>query len=353
MRCPTLKELPPPPPGKASWPWNEESPQLPDIMPDGSPWPKISIVTPSLNQGRFIEETIRSVLLQGYPNLEYIIIDGGSTDKSVDIIKKYEKWLAYWVSEPDRGQSHAINKGFKKTSGEITAWLNSDDYYEQNIMVHVADYLQDGRGTDFIYGDGNDVDENGNIMRRIEPRQFNLIHALFHNPIPQHSCFWRSMVFIEMGYLKENYHYSMDHEFWIRCGLKKNFYYIPILFANYRHHLTSKKNTSQLSFLIERLNMLNDLFLKAPFHSKYIMSYKNKVLQYWNERLALEYFDANLMKEARNHFKKAIYWAPYRTQNLTLFFYIIDTIFGSRLGSFIQTVSKSIRIKINPESDEV
>ena len=93
MRCPTLEELPPPPPGKTGWPWTEESPQLPDRMPDGSPWPRVTIVTPSLNQGTFIEETIRSVLLQGYPDLEYIIIDGGSTDDSVGAIQKYEKWF--------------------------------------------------------------------------------------------------------------------------------------------------------------------------------------------------------------------------------------------------------------------
>jgi cellulose synthase/poly-beta-1,6-N-acetylglucosamine synthase-like glycosyltransferase len=109
MRCPTLSDLPPPPPQKTGWPWTEESLQLPDLMPNGSEWPQISIVTPNYNYGQFIEETIRSVLLQGYPNLEYIIIDGASTDNSSEIVQRYESWLSYWISEEDKGQSDAIN----------------------------------------------------------------------------------------------------------------------------------------------------------------------------------------------------------------------------------------------------
>ena len=111
---------------------------MPGTMPDGSPWPRISIVTPSYNQGRFIEETIRSVLQQGYPNLEYMVIDGGSSDESVEIIKKYAPWLTYWVSEKDRGQSHAINKGMARATGEIVAWLNSDDLYLPLALSRVA-----------------------------------------------------------------------------------------------------------------------------------------------------------------------------------------------------------------------
>jgi hypothetical protein len=112
-----LTELPPPPSDentgwpKTGWPWTEETPPVPPLMANGAPWPRISIVTPSYNQGAFIEETIRSVLLQGYPNLEYVILDGGSSDDSTSIIRKYEPWLAHWASERDRGQAHAINKG--------------------------------------------------------------------------------------------------------------------------------------------------------------------------------------------------------------------------------------------------
>src|SRR5262245_40106852 len=120
--CPALHDLPAPPPGRDGWPWTDRYPPLPESQLDGRPWPRVTIVTPSYNQGAFLEETIRSVLLQGYPNLEYAIVDGGSNDGSVEIIRKYADWLTFWVSEPDSGQSSAIERGFSQTTGEILGW---------------------------------------------------------------------------------------------------------------------------------------------------------------------------------------------------------------------------------------
>jgi glycosyltransferase involved in cell wall biosynthesis len=141
---PRLEELPKPPDGKVGWPWTETMKAFPAQMADGSNWPKISIVTPSFNQGQFIEETIRSILLQGYPNLEYIIIDGGSTDRTLKIIENYEPWLSYWVSEKDDGPASAINKGIRKCTGEWFNWINSDDLLlprSLETLIKIARYV--------------------------------------------------------------------------------------------------------------------------------------------------------------------------------------------------------------------
>ncbi|MEH1863695.1 MAG: glycosyltransferase family 2 protein [Nostoc sp.] len=159
----TLNELPPPPPGKTGWPWTENTQLLPEKMPDGSEWPKISIVTPNYNYGRFIEETIRSVLLQGYPNLEYIILDGGSTDDSIEIIKKYDKWLTYWVSEKDNGQASAINKGIELATGKWFNWLNSDDILLRNALKNLAEISKLVDNVKWISGMRLEMDEAGSF----------------------------------------------------------------------------------------------------------------------------------------------------------------------------------------------
>ena len=144
-------------------------------------WPKISVVTPSYNQGQFIEQTIRSVLLQGYPNLEFIIIDGGSDDNTLEIIRKYENWLTYWVSEPDRGQSHAINKGIRRATGEILLWLNSDDLVLPDAFNTVVSKFVENPEVRLIIGQAHIVNSCGEIIGELRS-EFSSWEEIATNP---------------------------------------------------------------------------------------------------------------------------------------------------------------------------
>jgi glycosyltransferase involved in cell wall biosynthesis len=261
MRCPVLSELPLPSEGKTGWPWTEESSPLPELTPQGFSWPRIGIVTPSFNQAEFIEETIRSVLLQGYPNQEYIIIDGGSKDSSVDVIKKYEKWVAYWVSEPDRGQSHAINKGFHKTTGEIVAWINSDDLYTRDSFMNVGRYFTNNPDMDMVFGDCALIDDRGNQTGRLEaPYEFSLKQLIETGDfIPQPSVFFTKKALKESGGLNESLHYSMDYELWIKIGLSHRVGNIHTLLSAFR------KQPNQKTFTTNNLQYRENLKIRSRY----------------------------------------------------------------------------------------
>jgi glycosyltransferase involved in cell wall biosynthesis len=218
MRCPTLADLPPPPVDKTGWPWTVEAPQLLDARPDGTSWPRISIVTPTYNQGAFIEGTIRSILLQGYPDLEYIIVDGGSTDGAVDIIRKYSPWLTYWVSEPDRGQAHAINKGFQKASGQLLNWLNSDDVLLRNALRTVADIAELMPQAGII--SGCRLQENGNghvFVAQIDWLRAWPLYVLGFPEFPQESSFFSRQVWDAVEAVDEGLTYFFDVGFFARA----------------------------------------------------------------------------------------------------------------------------------------
>jgi len=213
-RCPTLAELPPPPPGKSGWPWTVETQQLPSVRRDGSRWPRISIVTPSYNQRMFIEETIRSVLLQGYPNLEYVIMDGGSTDGSVQIIRKYQPWLAYWISEKDAGQVAALNKGLSQATGAYLNWLNSDDSLLPNALEAIASIAQLAPDADLISGARLHKDA-GDVLRGcqatwMEDWPFYLSGL---SDFPQEATFFSRSIWEKIGKLDERLNYMFDVAF--------------------------------------------------------------------------------------------------------------------------------------------
>lgn len=251
MRCPNLKDLPQPPKCRTAWPWTQESPKLPEVMSDGKPWPKISIVTPNYNFGQFIENTIRSVLLQGYPNLEYIIIDAASTDNSVEIIKKYEKWLTYWVSETDSGQSQAINKGFAKATGEILAWLNSDDRYLPATLKIVAQSAMAHPNAGAFAGRAQRINLKGKVLLEKEVPGLSFEEILnWHQYLAQSSCFFRRKVWQQCGPLDETLHFQMDFDLWLKIARKSSFIEIPEILSQQFFHKEAK--TIKERFMAQR-----------------------------------------------------------------------------------------------------
>lgn len=208
--------------------------------------PKLSIITPSLNQAKYIETTILSVLDQAYPKLEYIVIDGGSTDGTLEILKKYEKHLT-WSSQKDRGQSDAINKGFRQASGDILAFINSDDYYEPGALHKVGDYFAKHSEAHWVTGKCRIIDELGHESRRLitQYKNFWLFLKSYKvllvlDYISQPATFWRRIVIDEIGFFDVNEHLSMDYDFSLRIGQHFPLHVIKSYLAAFRVHSTSK-----------------------------------------------------------------------------------------------------------------
>jgi glycosyltransferase involved in cell wall biosynthesis len=297
-------------------------------MADGSPWPRVSIVTPSYNQGRFIEETIRSVLLQGYPNLEYIIMDGGSTDGTVDIIRKYEPWLAYWVSEKDRGQSHAVNKGWQRATGEILAYLNSDDLYLPGAIHRAVEALSQNQTAALVYSDGIWIDEAGGFLKLqqsgpLDARQMLTGASPFG--IPQPTAFMRRDAVQMVGWLDESLHMAMDFDLWVKLALRNPLHYVngPSL-AMLRVHADMKTAVRMLEDRVCTLSAL-ERGLSDPHCPSGLSTMGNKAYARLCLDLAIMHLQDLKVGLSKEYFIRALRSSPTETLNLSLNRFLVQS----------------------------
>lgn len=299
MRCPTLDELPSPPAGRVGWPWTEASPTVPATRVDGSSWPRVSIVTPAYNQAHYLEETIRSVLLQGYPDLEYIIIDDGSTDNTVEVIRKYEPWLAHWTTQPNQGQCAAINHGFEHVTGQIQAYLNSDDLLLPGALERVAQEIDPSKGKHVVMGRCRFTDSAGHYIGIEHPSYFEshrrVLEVWKGHTIPQPAVFWTPEVWKTCGPVIEDLGPAWV-DYGLFCRFSKRFTFHPVdhVLATYRLHAESKTQLSAEKQRLDESIKISRSYWGTPFS-----------VMYWRLALSLAWYRFNRVGRARNWLKQA------------------------------------------------
>lgn len=218
--------------------------------------PALSIITPSYNQAAYLEQAIRSVLAQEYTNLEYIIVDGASTDNSPEIIRRYAGHLAWWCSESDNGQAEAINKGFRRASGEIVAWLNSDDLYLPGAFQKAVEALEGDPELGLVFGDAITIDADGRPLNHLRFGDWGLAELSSFRIICQPAVFMRRAILEKAGYLDPSYHYMLDHHLWLRIARLAPLRHIPHIMAAARHHPAAKNVSQAAGFGRETLRLL-------------------------------------------------------------------------------------------------
>ncbi|MHC1740447.1 MAG: glycosyltransferase family 2 protein [Anaerolineaceae bacterium] len=232
-------------------------------MPDS---PLITIITPSYQQAAFLEQTIRSVLEQDYPNIEYMVIDGGSDDGSVEIIKRYADRLTWWVSEKDNGQAEAINKGFARARGKYIAWVNSDDFYTPGAIREAVEELEAHPDIGLVFGEVQVVDKEGKILNHLHYGDWGLQELMTFHIIGQPAVFMRRSVLEKAGPLDIHFHFLLDHHLWLRMGLEAGIRYVPKLWAGAHYH-EGCKNLAQAAEFGKDAYRIVDWMQRTPAFS--------------------------------------------------------------------------------------
>ncbi|MFC1914423.1 glycosyltransferase family 2 protein [Chloroflexota bacterium] len=293
--------------------------------------PLVSIVTPSFNQGPFIEETILSVKNQTYPNIEHIVTDGGSTDNTLDILRKYEGiYNLHWVSEPDEGQSDAINKGWRRAKGEILGWLNSDDTYMPWAAEIAVESFSQYPDVSMVYGDAAIIDESGEVTRPQPGTEFSLKKLLCEgNIVPQQTAFFRKEVLDKVGYLDTKLFVEMDYDYWIRIALKLKAKYVPKLLASFRVCEGTKTVSLTYKAAPDFLYMFEKI-LSSPDLPEEAKALKRRAYSHAYYQAGLCYYAHRWMKESRRHLvKSAILYPPGFLRPMPLG-YLVTALLGKR-----------------------
>ncbi len=271
----------------------------------------VSIITPSYNQAEYLEATIQSVLAQEYSDLEYIVVDGGSTDGSVEIIQKYADQLSWWVSEPDQGQADGINKGLRRARGEVVAWLNSDDLYMPGAILAAVAAFRVDPDSGMVFGDAITIDPSGCPLNRLSFGDWGLQELMRFRIICQPSVFMRRAVLKQAGFLDENFHYMLDHHFWMRIASSFSVKHIPELWAAARHHPAAKNVSLAPKFSLETYRVLEWIKENPDFQFEYQAD--KRQITGGAHRLAARYFlDGGQSSKALKAYCKAmVFWPSY------------------------------------------
>jgi glycosyltransferase involved in cell wall biosynthesis len=304
----------------------------------------VTVVTPSFNQGAFIAETIESVLGQDYPHLEYIIIDGGSTDNTLSIIRRYEADPRLsWLSEPDRGMAHALNKGFARSRGEIMGWLNSDDVYIGQPISATIDYFLRHPQVIIVYGNVIDTAEDGTPTGRMMGEPFDLIKTLSdRTPIPQPGAFWRRALWEKIGGLREDLHYAMDIEYWIRASRQGELHFVPGIRATYRHHPTSKTVSQDPLAWVERRKIAEEL-LNQPKEFPELGGHRRLIQSNLDLGMAQALLRGGDREGARSFAARALLKSPLRRRLPYLLLFYLDTWLGTHTSESLSHAWRRIK----------
>ncbi len=271
--------------------------------------PLVTIVTPSYNQAPFLEWTLRSVLAQDYPHLEYIVVDGGSTDGSVDILRKYEKRLAWWVSEPDRGQADALQKGFRRARGQILGWVNSDDMLAPGALAQVVEVFRRQPQVGVVAGEAFFIDSVGRPFRHYRPEAHSLEDLMAFRILCQPAVFFRREVYEAVGGMDPSYHYLLDHHLWIRMALHARLHTENRLWAFARFHAAAKNFAQGEGFAREAERLLTWM-AADPRLAPFFQRHRRRILAAGYRFMGRYLLDAGKSGEALQAYLKAWWHHP-------------------------------------------